>query len=83
MVRPVIPRRVFAVLVGGLMILIVAVAMLMAFHTLVSALGDEPAARALLWTAVGCLILALTNLVLLVAALGVQALQDHDEGTEE
>ena len=74
-----LPQRVFVVLVGGLAILVVAFAVLMAFYALVSALGDALAARALLWTAMGCLALAASDLVLLVGALGLEKLQRRED----
>lgn len=81
--RPVIPQRVFIALVGGLAILVVAFAVLMGFYALIGALGDAPAARALLWAATSCLILLVMDLVLLVGALGVQTLQQNDEDESE
>ena len=74
-----IPRFVFFILVAGLSIFVVAFAVLMAFYALVTEMGDLVAARALLWTAVGCLILAVINVLLLVGALGLQALHGRQE----
>jgi hypothetical protein len=79
----VIPRRIFHVLVGAAAVLVVAFTMLMAFFLLVRSLGDETAARALLWTAVACLILTVTDLFLLVLALGLKAIQDDDSPSGE
>jgi hypothetical protein len=75
----VIPRVVFFVLVAGLSIFVVAFAVLMAFYALVTGLGDLVAARALLWTAMACLILAAVDLLLLVGALGLQAMQHQPQ----
>jgi hypothetical protein len=76
-VLPVIPRLVFFILVAGLSIFVVAFAVLMAFYALVTGLGDLVAARALLWTAMACLVVAAVDLVLLVGALGLQATQQQ------
>ena len=73
-----VPRRYLAVLVGALAFLLVAFAVLMAFHLLVHTLGDSQAARALLWTAVGCLVLLIIDLLLLVIALAVNSLRDDE-----
>jgi hypothetical protein len=81
-VAAVISRRVFTVLVGGLAVLVVAFAVLMAFYLLISALGDAAASRAILWTAVGCLVFLVADLVLLVGALGLQSLVGEDRGPD-
>jgi hypothetical protein len=72
-----VPRRIFAVLVSGLAIFIVAFAVLMAFYALVSALGDSPGALVLLRSAVATLVLLLVDLLLLVGALGLAAVGKH------
>jgi hypothetical protein len=79
----VIPRAVVFILVAGLSIFVVAFAVLMAFYALVTGLGDAFAAKALLWTAMACLMLAVTNLLLLVGVLGLQALQRHEDERRE
>lgn len=74
-----VSHRVVAVLVLGLAVLIVAFAVLMAFYALVSALGDESAARVLLWIGVTCLMLFVTDLIFLVGCLGINAAAPRDE----
>ena len=76
-----IPQRALAVLVGVLAILVVAFSVLMAFYLLVLALGDAVASRAPLGTAFGCLILLVTDMVLLVGALGLKSLERRDRHT--
>ena len=62
-----------AVLIGVLAILVVAFPVLMAFYLLVLALGDVYALPcALLGTAFGCLVLLVTDMVLLVARPGAE-----------
>lgn len=78
-----IPRRALSVLVGSLAILVVAFAVVTAFHLLVQALGDTAAARTLLWASVACLLLLCTNLLLLVIALGLRAIRDDESPSGE
>ena len=74
-----VSHRVLAILVLSLAILIVVFAVLMSFYVLVSALGDESAARVLLWIGVTCLMLFVTNLIFLVGCLGINAVAQRDE----
>lgn len=76
----VLSRRVFALLVGALAVLLTAFSVTMAFYALLSGLGDSTGARVLLWIAVAGLILLVADLVLLVGALGLRALEDRDQG---
>ena len=75
-----VPRPVLTLLVFGLVLLLVAFAVLMAFYALVSAMGDPKGATALLWAANTCLVLLVIDMVLLLAALGLKALDK--EGSE-
>ena len=78
-----ISRRVVTVLVAGFAILGVACSLLMAVSMLVAALGDALGATVLRWVACGCGILVALDLVLLVVALGLNAIdprQDENEG---
>ncbi|MDP6556765.1 MAG: hypothetical protein QGG71_18985 [Pirellulaceae bacterium] len=77
-----ISRRVITVLVAGFATLGVAFSLLMAVSMLVAALGDAPGATVLRWVACGCGILVAIDLVLLVVALGLNAIDGasrHDE----
>ena len=74
-----VSHRVLAILVLSLAILIVVFAVLMSFYVLVSALGDESAARVLLWIGITCLMLFVTNLIFLVGCLGINAVAQRDE----
>jgi bacteriorhodopsin len=74
---------VVTVLVAGFAILGVACSLLMAVSMLVAALGDALGATVLRWVACGCGILVALDLVLLVVALGLNAIdprQDENEG---
>lgn len=76
-------RRVLTVLVAGFAILGVGCSLLMAVSMLVAALGDALGATVLRWVACGCGILLALDLVLLVVALGLIAIdprQDENDG---
>jgi hypothetical protein len=80
----VISRRAVTVLVAGFATLGVAFSLLMAAANLVAALGDAFGATVLGWVAFGCGILVALDLVLLVVALGLIAIdqaprQDEDD----
>ncbi|MDA1054867.1 MAG: hypothetical protein O3C40_30960 [Planctomycetota bacterium] len=78
-----ISNRIVSTLLAALAILTVAGAVLMGFQVLLSSLHDTVAARALQWIGFGCLILLVTDLVLLVGALSVRALeQDRDRSND-
>ena len=72
-------RRFLLVLVPGLAVLVVSFAVLMAFQTLFSALGDLLVARILGGIALGCLVILVVDVLLLVSVLGVLAVRDADE----
>ena len=73
-----VSRRVITVLVAGFASLGVAFALVLAVSTLVAALGDAFGATALRWVACGCGILVVVDLILLVVALGLNAIDDTD-----
>jgi len=70
------------VLVPGLAVLIVSFAVLMAFQTLFSALGDPLVARILGGIALACLVILVVDVLLLVAVLGVLAVRDADDNRQ-
>lgn len=74
-----VPRPVLTVLVYALPILVVAYGVLMGGATLAAAVQDAAAALALRWIAAGSLVLLVTDLVLLIGVLGVNALGRQDE----
>jgi hypothetical protein len=75
----VIPRRVFAVLTTLLAVFTVASCIFLAFQTLFAALGDITAARVGLWISRSCLALLAVTVVLLVGALGWNAMRSPDD----
>lgn len=74
----VISRRVFGVLTTILIVLTVASAVLLTVQALLAALGDVRGAKVVLWIGLACLILLAIDVLLLVGALGVAAMQSSD-----
>jgi hypothetical protein len=79
----VVPRRLLQVLVSSLAALVVVLGVLMAFLMLIRSLGDEVAARALMWISVGCLMLLVADILLLVLALGLKAIESDESPPNE
>lgn len=77
-----IPRPLLLVLVYSLPILVVALAVLLGAAFLAQALGDAVGGRTLLWVAIGALILLVIDVLLLVGALGLQALEPEPPNDE-
>lgn len=73
-----IPRRLLTTLVFALPLMVVAFAVLMGAAALTQAMADEVGARALRWIAAGVLMLAVTDMLLLLGVLGLKALSDDD-----
>jgi len=71
---------VVTILIAGFAILGVAFSLLMAVSMLVAALGDVLGATVLRWVACGCGILLALDMVLLLVALGLKAI---DEGPRQ
>ena len=57
-------------------------AVLMGFQVLLSSLQDAAAARTLKWIGLGCVILLTTDLLLLVGALSVRALEQQNDDSD-
>lgn len=70
-------RRILTVLVFAAPLLIVVFAVLMAAAALASATGDAVASRVLFWIAMTGLMLLVTDLILLILALGVAAIDER------
>ena len=70
-----VSRRVITILVAGFASLGVAFSLLMAVSMLVAALCDALGATVLRWVACACGILLAIDLVLLVVALGLNAIE--------
>jgi hypothetical protein len=70
----VIPRPLLLVLVFALPVLVVAFAVILGAAQLAAAMGDAAGGRALVWVAIGTLILLVIDVLLLVGVLGLAAL---------
>ncbi len=84
--RTLIPRPLLIVLVYALPILIVAAVVVMSGYLLLQATGDQSGAAVMRWLSGGLLLLIVIDLVLLVAALGVNAIAqrpDRSDGSSE
>jgi hypothetical protein len=66
-------RRALLILLCAQFVLLVAFAVLMGGYALAAAAGDTLGAVALWWIAMGCLMLIVTDALLLVMALGIAA----------
>ena len=70
-----IPYRWLYTLVALLPILVVVFAVVMGGYVLAEATGDRAGAYAISWVAIGTVMLLLVDLLLLVFALGIRALE--------
>jgi len=77
-----IPRRILTVLVFSLPVLVVAFGVLMGGFVLAQATEDAAGAKVLRWVAVSALMLTIADVVLLVGALGINALGDRDDHSD-
>jgi hypothetical protein len=75
----VVPRPVLVILVFALPVLAVAFGVVLGGAALAQATQDLPGALVLRWIAMGLLMLAITDLVLLVGVLGIRALDEPPE----
>ena len=73
-----IPRRLLAVLVLALPVLVVTFAVLAGASLLAGGLGDSAGAAALKWVAIGALIVLVIDALLLLAVLGIRAAQEDE-----
>lgn len=81
----VVSHRLMSFLVYSLPILVVAFAVLMGAQALTQAAQDAVSSKVLGWIAMGCLLLLVTDMILLLGALGIRELikgQDRPENYE-
>lgn len=71
-------RRGVLILVLAQFVLLVVFAVLVGGYALTAATQDTAGARVLWWTAMGCLLLIVADVILLVGTLGVAALIDAE-----
>ena len=77
-----IPRWFLAGLVLALPVLIVTFAVVMGASALAGGLGDAAGSRGLFWFAIAALILLIINILLLLAVLGIRAVNESREREE-
>ena len=75
--KTLIPRRILVVLVLALPVLLVAFAVVMGGWGRAQGMGDPGGATALRWIAMGCLMLLVIDLILLLMALGLNAIEER------
>ena len=73
----VVPRKVLIVLVFAYPLLIVSFGVLMGGYALLARTGDSSAALAMWRVGGGCLVLLVVDVVLLIGALGINAIATH------
>jgi hypothetical protein len=81
--RPPIPRHTIALAIAGAIILPIAICLILAVASLLSAMGDAVGGGVLRWVALGCGIIWAINLILLVLALSVNALSNPNDSNSE
>ncbi len=77
-----IPRPLLVILVFAWPLLVVAFAVVLGAAALAQATQDLPGALVLRWIAMGLLMLAVVDLVLLVGVLGVRALAEPSDAVD-
>jgi len=77
-----IPRRLLAVLVLALPVLVVTFAVLAGASMLAGGLDDDAGAAALKWVAIGALIVLVIDALLLLAVLGIRAAQEDERSDQ-
>jgi heme/copper-type cytochrome/quinol oxidase subunit 2 len=75
-------RRLLLVLVFAQFVLLAALAVLVGGYALAAATNDSPGETVLWWLTMGCLMLIITDVLLLVGVLGVWALTAADQRDE-
>ena len=79
-----VPHRILVVLVYALPVLIISLAVLMGGYALLHAANESPAiaSTVFFWVGIGCLIFLIIDIVLLIGALGINAIAAGDERSE-
>jgi hypothetical protein len=79
MPQPLVPQRAVLALLGGAVVLPIALCVVLAVAALLSAMGDTTGGVALQRIALAGGILWAIDLICLILALAIQAVRDHDE----
>jgi hypothetical protein len=75
----VVPRRVFAILTTLLVVITIVVAAVFCLQSLLASLGDVTGARVARWVGMAGLAALLIDALLLLAALGLNAMRAPDD----
>lgn len=81
--KTLISNKVILVLLAAMAILTTICAVLLGFQGLLSSLHDAAAARVLQWIGLACMILLITDIMLLVGALSVRALEQDRDASDD
>lgn len=81
--RPPIPRHFIALAIAGAIILPIAICLILAVASLLTAMGDTTGGGAMKWIGLSCGIVWALDLILLVLALGVNALGKSDDSDSD
>jgi hypothetical protein len=81
--RPPIFRHIIALAIAGAIILPIAICLILAVASLLSAMGDMTGGGVLRWIALACGIVWILDLILLVLALAVNALVERDNSDSD
>jgi hypothetical protein len=83
MTSKILPPRVFLVLAAIALVLVVSIAVVLAFGALLGAMGDEVGSLVLHRVAAGLGIVLLVDLICLVLALAIRAAANGEEPPDE
>jgi hypothetical protein len=83
MYKPPALQYAIALTISGAIILPIAICLILGVSSLLTAMGDASGGGVLRWIALGCGIVWTLDVVLLVLALGVNALTDTDSEPDE
>jgi hypothetical protein len=81
--RPPIPRHTIALAIAGALILPIAICLILAVSSLLSAMGDAVGGGAMRWVSLGFGIIWVLDLILLVLALAVNTLSAPDDSDSD
>ncbi len=81
--KPPIPQSAIALAISGAIILPIAICLILGVASLLSAMGDSSGGGVLHWIALACGIIWALDLILLLLALGINAMSGPDEDANE
>ncbi len=78
-----IPQRLLLLLIGVTIVLVLSAGAVLALGAILAAMGDEAGSRVLRWIAAGIGIVLAVDLMCLVLALAIHAVERSDEPPDE